>query len=156
MQERGLVVDILVSILDTIPSKFFDEYGNFDEKYTLMEVLGHGSTAIVKRAESRETGESVAVKIIDITQQVDKGSLTLRERTVREIDILRKVAGHKNIIELLDVYETPSHMYLVFELAEGGDLFDYLENTLPLGEVEARRLMKQVTTHLKFLVVSLM
>ena len=44
-------------------------------------------------------------------------------------------------------------MYLVFELAEGGDLFDYLENTLPLGEVEARRLMKQVTTHLKFLVV---
>ena len=149
MQERGLVVDILVSILDTIPSKFFDEHGNFDEKYTLMEVLGHGSTCIVKRAESRETGESVAVKIIDITQkQVDKSGLTLRQRTVREINILRKVAGHKNIIELLDVYETPSHMYLVLELATGGDLFDYLMNTtLPLDEKEARRLMKQVTTH---------
>ena len=143
IQERRMAVTIVESILDRVLVNPDQQYHikSFIKKYKLTEeVLGQGCTSIVKRAVSRETGESVAVKIIDITN-----NQALRERTMKEINILRRVAGHKNIIELLDVYETPRKMFLVFELAEGGELFDYMVNTtLPFSEEEARRLMKQV------------
>ena len=143
-----MAVTIVESILDRVlvnPDQQYPNIKSFIKKYKLMEdVLGRGCTSIVKRAISRETGVSVAVKIIDIANNQD-----LRERTMNEINILRRVAGHKNIIELLDVYETPRKMFLVFELAEGGDLFDYMMNaTLPFSEEEARRLFKQVTKQL--------
>ena len=42
---------------------------------------------------------------------------------MNEVNILRSV-DHPAIIRLLDVVETDSHIYIVLELAVGGELFD--------------------------------
>ena len=73
IQERRMAVTIVESILDRVmvnPDQK-NHIKSFIKKYKLTEdVLGQGCTSIVKRAISRETGKSVAVKIIDITNRV--------------------------------------------------------------------------------------
>ena len=87
---------------DSLPSK--DIATAFYQKYEPKEILGKGVSSTVRRAVSKETGDSFAVKIIDVSQElVDSDGLNLREQTIREINILRQVAGHDHIIELLDV-----------------------------------------------------
>jgi len=117
----------------------------FYQKYEPKEVLGTGVSSTVRRCVLKESGESYAVKIIDISQDlVDADGLTLREQIHREVSILRLVAGHENIIELLDVFESSTYIFLVFELCVNGELFDHLTSVVTLSEKRARRIMKQV------------
>lgn len=69
----------------------------------------------------------------------------------REIAIL-KLLKHPNIIQLLDVIndEASSKIYLVFELVNGGDLFDYTIARGRLSEREARRIMREVISAVAF------
>jgi serine/threonine protein kinase len=65
----------------------------------------------------------------------------------REIAIL-KLLKHQHIIRLLDVIheEESKKIYLVFELVNGGDLFDYTIARGRLSEREARRIMREVVS----------
>ena len=118
----------------------------FYQTYQPMEVLGRGVSSVVRRMLYRKTGQSYAVKIIDVSRDwpLDADGLNLREQTMREINILRLVGGHENVIELLDVFDTPTYVFLVFELCVNGELFDHLEREERFSEKKARRIMKQV------------
>ena len=117
----------------------------FYNKYDAREVLGRGVSSTVRRAVLKDTGESFAVKIIDISQNmVDSDGLNLREQTLREVNILRMVAGHDNIIQLIDVFESVTFIFIIFELCVNGELFDYLNSEVALSEKRARRVMRQV------------
>lgn len=48
----------------------------------------------------------------------------LDELALRSEVGIRSGINHPNIAKLHEVYESPSHFYLVSELFEGGDLFD--------------------------------
>jgi len=129
--------------VDTLPAK--DIATAFYQKYEPREVLGKGVSSTVRRAVLKETGASFAVKIIDVSQDlVDSDGLDLREQTMREINILRLVAGHDNIIQLLDVFESVTYIFLVFELCTNGELFDHLNSVVTISEKRARRIMRQV------------
>jgi len=128
---------------DTLPG--LDIATAFYQKYQPKEILGRGVSSTVRRAVHKESGQSFAVKIIDVSADVvDQDGLNLREQTMREINILRLVAGHENIIELLDVFESVTYIFLVFELCEEGELFDYLNRVVTISEKKARRIMRQV------------
>jgi serine/threonine protein kinase len=43
----------------------------------------------------------------------------------REIAVM-KLLSHPNVLGLIDVYESPEHLYLAEEYVSGGELFDYL------------------------------
>jgi serine/threonine protein kinase len=70
-----------------------------------------GGFSIVREGLNKETGEKVAIKIIE-KNQANPEELNLLHR---EIDIMKKL-HHKNIIELIDVFDEPTHIYLVLEL----------------------------------------
>lgn len=57
---------------------------------------------------------------------------------------------HPNIIHLMDViydeHDNKKRIYLVFELVNGGDLFDYTIARGRLSEREARRIMREVVS----------
>lgn len=95
-----------------------------DKLYEVDErdVLGEGTYSVVFRGKTRASGVPVAVKRID-KQQHALGSPRLWED---EVAMLRQCGEHPNVIALRDVFETPTHVFIVMELAEGGELFQTL------------------------------
>ncbi|TVU35048.1 hypothetical protein EJB05_16916, partial [Eragrostis curvula] len=88
-------------------------------KYELGRVLGHGTFAKVYHARQVETGESVAIKVLDKEKAVRSG---LVSHIKREISVLRRVR-HPNIVHLFEVMATKTKIYFVMELVRGGELF---------------------------------
>ncbi|XP_046681845.1 phosphorylase b kinase gamma catalytic chain, skeletal muscle/heart isoform isoform X2 [Homalodisca vitripennis] len=63
---------------------------------------------------------------------------------MEEVRILRVVAGHPYIIQLHDVFESSTFIFLVFELCKHGELFDYLTSVVTLSEKKTRYIMRQL------------
>ncbi|XP_050292849.1 phosphorylase b kinase gamma catalytic chain, skeletal muscle/heart isoform isoform X2 [Anthonomus grandis grandis] len=122
---------------DKLPDK--DAAKEFYAKYEPKEILGRGISSTVRRCIEKETGIEYAAKIIDLSN--DDSSV---DATRQEINILRVVAGHPYIIELQDIFESSTFMFLVFELCKHGELFDYLTSVVTLSEKKTRYIMRQV------------
>lgn len=48
------------------------------------------------------------------------------------------------LVELQDVFESTTFIFLVFELCKHGELFDYLTSVVTLSEKKTRYIMRQV------------
>ncbi|XP_022253487.1 phosphorylase b kinase gamma catalytic chain, skeletal muscle/heart isoform-like isoform X2 [Limulus polyphemus] len=111
---------------DDLPDK--DVAKDFYAKYEPKELLGRGVSSTVRRCVEKETGKDFAAKIIDISGDIDDSQgLSLRETTLREIQILKLVAGHPYIIELHDVFDSTTFIFLVFELGIMKQLLEAIE-----------------------------
>ena len=64
----------------------------------------------------------VAIKILEKARIKDKKDI---DRISREIKILKKVR-HPNVIQLYEIIETNSELYLIMEFCPNGELFDYI------------------------------
>ncbi|XP_044737726.1 phosphorylase b kinase gamma catalytic chain, skeletal muscle/heart isoform isoform X1 [Chrysoperla carnea] len=130
---------------DKLPDK--DAAKGFYAKYEPKEILGRGISSTVRRCIEKETGIEYAAKIIDLSNDVSNNNIetpSMLEATRQEVQILRHVAGHPFIIELQDVFESNTFIFLVFELCKHGELFDYLTNVVTLSEKKTRFIMRQV------------
>ncbi|KAK4877797.1 hypothetical protein RN001_010303 [Aquatica leii] len=126
---------------DKLPDK--DAAKGFYAKYEPKEILGKGISSTVRRCIEKETGREYAAKIIDLSTENEDGASSY-EAVKQEISILRHVAGHPYIIELQDIFESSTFIFLVFELCKHGELFDYLTTVVTLSEKKTRYIMKQV------------
>ena len=61
------------------------------------------------------------------------------ERVAREIHIL-KIVRHPHIIQMYEIIETPTRLYIIMEHCCNGGLFSYITNKTKLKEEEACRL----------------
>lgn len=88
---------------------------SFYTNYEVRDILGSGASSTVRRCIERKSKRDFAVKIIDLNSGVDD-PVTIHTEVMREVSILRRVAGHPNIIELHDVFEGDAYIFLVFEV----------------------------------------
>jgi len=88
----------------------------------LANTLGAGTFSTVNKGIHIPTGEKVAVKILEKTQIKDQSDI---ERVSREIQIL-KLIRHPNIVQLYEIIEDETQLYIIMEYAIGGELFDYI------------------------------
>ncbi|OAY77722.1 CBL-interacting protein kinase 19 [Ananas comosus] len=108
-------------------------------RYEVGKLLGHGTFAKVYHARHAETGESVAIKVLD-KERVMKGGMVAHIK--REIAILRRVR-HPNVVRLFEVMATKTKIYFVMEYVRGGELFAKVAKGR-LREDTARRYFQQL------------
>eukprot|EP00002_Diphylleia_rotans_P016529 TRINITY_DN3218_c0_g2_i3.p1 TRINITY_DN3218_c0_g2~~TRINITY_DN3218_c0_g2_i3.p1 ORF type:complete len:604 (+),score=83.66 TRINITY_DN3218_c0_g2_i3:45-1856(+) len=131
------------------PGKTPDQPGDNNKiigKYRMIRTIGEGAFGKVKLAVDMQTGVEYAVKAYS---RKKLNPLDL-QRVYREVDALKKLFHHNNIIKLYDFFEMGDMLYLVMELARGGDLLDYTDEKGSLDNDEARQIFMQVAEGLYY------
>jgi serine/threonine protein kinase len=126
------------------------EDGGPAKEYHIQKTLGAGNFASVKLAICKVSGSKFALKCIDRKKMV--GGSARAEAVRDEINILQSVS-HPNIIKIHKNYETDSTIFLVLELVEGGELFDFIvkRGDQGLAEVSAREIFRQIVDAVAYL-----
>uniref|UniRef100_A0A2P2LYV9 non-specific serine/threonine protein kinase n=1 Tax=Rhizophora mucronata TaxID=61149 RepID=A0A2P2LYV9_RHIMU len=92
-----------------------------EQRYELGRELGRGEFGITYLCTDKETGENLACK--SISKNKLRTAVDI-EDVRREVEIMRQMPKHPNIVSLKDTYEDDNAVHLVMELCEGGELFD--------------------------------
>ncbi|KAK4755265.1 hypothetical protein SAY87_009022 [Trapa incisa] len=95
--------------------------GNLKEIYNLGRKLGQGQFGTTFLCTEKATGKEFACKTIAKRKLLTQEDV---EDVRREIQILHHMAGHPNVISIIDAYEDAVAVHLVMELCAGGELFD--------------------------------
>ncbi|KAG4421404.1 hypothetical protein IFR04_005463 [Cadophora malorum] len=116
-------------------------------RYKTGKTLGAGSYSVVKECVHIDTGRYYAAKVIN------KRLMAGREHMVRnEIAVLKRVSmGHQNILTLVDYFETLNNLYLVTDLALGGELFDRICRKGSYYESDAADLIRATLSAVAYL-----
>ncbi|KAF5361969.1 hypothetical protein D9756_002478 [Leucocoprinus leucothites] len=121
-------------------------------RWKLGRTIGRGCSGRVRIARHSKTGQYAAIKIISkssltasrvslnrLAEEVEREKLAVE----REI-VVMKLVDHPNIMHLYDVWETSSHLYLVLEYIQGGELFEHLCKHGPLSITETLKYFHQI------------
>ncbi|KAL1552999.1 CBL-interacting serine/threonine-protein kinase 3 [Salvia divinorum] len=109
-------------------------------KYELGRTIGEGTFAKVKFAKNTETGQPVAIKILD-KDKVLKHKMA--EQIRREIATM-KLIKHPHVVQLYEVMASKTKIFIVLEFVTGGELFDKIVNHGRMREEEARKYFQQL------------
>ena len=104
-------------------------------------VLGRGGFGTVHAGTRRSDGLRVAVKEV---RRSSVPATMVEEGVPLEVRLLQAVEDVPGVIRLLDYFATSDTFYIVMELVEGRDLFDFISERGPLEEGLAVRLFRQV------------
>ncbi|NWI85345.1 KPSH1 kinase, partial [Pitta sordida] len=113
-------------------------------KYDIKALIGRGSFSRVVRVEHKATKQPYAIKMIETKYREG------REVCESELSVLRRVR-HTNIIQLIEVFETQDRVYMVMELATGGELFDRIIAKGSFTERDATRVLQMVLDGVRYL-----
>lgn len=117
-------------------------------KYILSKhKLGDGTYSGVFECKNKLTGQHYAAKMY-------KKSLVygLESMLQNEFLVLKKISmSHDNILKLIDHFETASELYLVTEIAYGGELFDRITKSGHLEESQASDITQSLMSAISYL-----
>lgn len=96
--------------------------GDPKKKYTKFEKIGQGASGVVFTALEIATGNEVAIKQMNLSQQPKK------ELIINEILVMRE-NKHPNIVNYVDSYLVGEELWVVMEFLAGGSLTDVVTET---------------------------
>lgn len=109
-------------------------------KYEVGRTIGEGTFAKVKFAQNTETGESVAMKVLDRATIIKHKMV---DQIKREISIL-KLVRHPHVVRLHEVLASRKKIFIILEFITGGELFDKIVHYGKLSENDSRRYFQQL------------
>lgn len=118
----------------------------FEEDYILGKKIGKGAFSVVHECINKTTLKKYAVKIINknIFKKVSRAHLN------NEIAILR-LTSHPNLIHLEETYEDKENIYIVIELVEDGDFFEFMIGKQCFTDDMLKPIIKQLCEALAYL-----
>ena len=122
------------------------------DNLVLTKSLGKGSFGEVFLTKKVNGKELYATKRMD---RAEFNKPDNNKRLLNEISILQKIS-HKNIVKLIEVKKTKSHIYIVTEFCNGGSLTDNLSKYVQIhrkafSEEIVQYLMKQIVSAIYYL-----
>lgn len=125
------------------------ESNAFRQHYNIQGMLGKGHFASVYLATEKSTGMRYAVKKFE--KRSGPGEKSKIDGLQQEIAVLMSVS-HPNMLCLKDCFDEKDGVYLVLELANEGELFNWIIMKHKLTEQEARKVFVQLFQGIKYLV----
>ncbi|KAM6216117.1 serine/threonine-protein kinase H2 [Rhynchocyon petersi] len=113
-------------------------------RYDIKALIGRGSFSKVVRVEQKVTKKPFAIKVLETKAREG------REACDAELSVLRRVS-HRYIVQLTEVFEARDCVYMVMELATGGELFDRLITQKSFTEKDAVRILRMVADGVRYL-----
>ncbi|XP_066373688.1 calcium-dependent protein kinase 5-like [Miscanthus floridulus] len=95
-----------------------------EDRYALGSQLGLGQFSMIRSYSDLITGKALACKSITKGRLLSPDNVCVMKL---EIEVMARLVGHPNIVDLKVVYEDRDSLHLVMELCVGGELFHRLE-----------------------------
>ena len=114
-------------------------------RYEILQTIGEGGMGAVYKAEDRELGRTVALKVIrpELASNPD-----ILQRFKQEILLASKVTD-RNIIRIYDLGDAEGVKFITMEFVEGDDLRHLLQGQGKLPVAEAVDIMEQAVSGLR-------
>ncbi|KAL4158902.1 hypothetical protein PRNP1_004676 [Phytophthora ramorum] len=139
-EARGSLRDDLTS--DLIQHKYVDDINEF---FDFSCTIGTGHFGCVKHAVSKKSGKEWAVKVVALSNEVDRDALR------NEINILKRL-HHPQIVRVIGSYEDKEHMYMIMQLCKGKELYEHLyQERREFSESDVRKIIRALLRALAFL-----
>ncbi|KAF0403896.1 kinase-like protein [Gigaspora margarita] len=118
-------------------------------EFSVHKPIGKGGFGIVYKAKWKADGSDVALKQLNIIP-MDKKTV---QRSVKELKNIQKVCNkHPNIIGFYGVTRDRGFYNMVLQLANNGDLREYLKINFPMLEwADKLRMAREISDGLEFL-----
>ncbi|XP_053269058.1 serine/threonine-protein kinase H1-like [Pleuronectes platessa] len=113
-------------------------------RYDIKALIGRGSFSRVVRVEHRATRQPFAIKMMEV--EAPGG----REVCASELAVLQRVS-HANVIQLMEVFQFPQRVYMVLELATGGELLDRVVSRGHFTERDATQALRMALAGVGYL-----
>ncbi|KAL9925305.1 serine/threonine-protein kinase grp [Glossina fuscipes] len=117
----------------------------FVEGWTLAQTLGEGAYGEVKLLINRQTGEAVAMKMVDLKKHSDA------VLSVRKEICIQRMLQDQHILRFYGNRSSGHIEYIFLEYAAGGELFDRIEPDIGMPQHEAQRYFTQLLSGLQYL-----
>ncbi|GJQ71244.1 tlk [Trypoxylus dichotomus] len=150
-RERNLHIRELKRIHNEDQSRF-NNHPVLNDRYLLLMLLGKGGFSEVHKAFDLKEQRYVACKVHQLNKdwKEDKKANYIKH-ALREYNI-HKALDHPRVVKLYDVFEIDANSFCtVLEYCDGHDLDFYLKQHKTIPEREARSIVMQVVSALKYL-----
>ncbi len=116
-----------------------------EDHYDVVKQLGSGTYGKVLLTQCKQTGTTVALKVLP------KSTTKLKD-FLREFNYSYYLSPHRAILNTFDVaFETPASYVFAQEYAPLGDLFETITPQVGLSELQTKHVVKQVASALEFM-----
>ncbi|XP_064087130.1 serine/threonine-protein kinase tousled-like 2 isoform X7 [Macrobrachium nipponense] len=134
------------------PLTEFNNHPVLNDRYLLLMLLGKGGFSEVHKAFDLKEQRYVACKVHQLNKEwKDDKKANYIKHAIREYNIQKKL-NHPRIVKLYDVFEIDANSFCtVLEYCDGHDLDFYLKQHKTIPEREARSVIMQVVSALKYL-----
>jgi len=106
------------------------------KSYEPKALIGKGSFSKVLVVKCRQSGDHFALKVVN-RKHIAEYNIETELKILKQLD-------HPYIVHLYETIVTDQQIYMVMELAKGGDVYNRVNKGGPLREEEARRIVKMV------------
>jgi eukaryotic-like serine/threonine-protein kinase len=100
-----------------------------DERFQIIRVLGRGGTGSVYRANDREMGTEIALKVLHASDD----ALRLKSEFRSLADVT-----HPNLVELYELFVQPTRSFFTMELIAGSHVDQYVRGSAERPAIETR------------------
>ncbi|KAI8087617.1 kinase-like domain-containing protein [Gilbertella persicaria] len=113
------------------------------EEFQLLEVLGHGAYGCLFLGQSLQDNSYVAVKVLS------KSGLDLQQLQLQQLEIdIQMSLKHSSLLALHRVIQDTGYIYMVMELCDQGDLFDYVIRDQDVNPIREEHMVKKLFTQI--------